>query len=195
MRKKIIDLVTRCDATWGRKSKAGGKIIKGYRIIYTPGIVSSLRDSTSGFVRWLVNPSHRPSVRLHHFGLFVNKLSSSIKYAHPHVPLRISPPLLKQAITFWFLNYIQTKDFIHAELLAHLYSSGDQSQMMEESQEEAQRRDEMLRMYHACKEALSIIGDINISTVSTPIPPPVNMEWIETTEGEQNGSASVRYLQ
>ena len=53
----------------------------------------------------------------------------------------------------------------------------------------------MLRMYHACKEALSIIGDINISTVSTPIPPPVNMEWIETTEGEQNGSASVRYLQ
>ena len=65
---------------------------------------------------------------------------------------------------------------------------------MEESQEEAQRRDEMLRMYHACKEALSIIGDINISTVSTPIPPPVNMEWIETTEGEQNGSASVRYL-
>jgi len=85
-----------------------------------------------------------------------------------------------------------TKDFIHAELLAHLYSSGDQSQMMEESQEEAQRRDEMLRMYHACKEALSIIGDINISTVSTPIPPPVNMEWIETTEGEQNGTASVR---
>ena len=50
----------------------------------------------------------------------------------------------------------------------------------------------MLRMYHACKEALSIIGDINISTVSTPIPPPVNMEWIETTEGEQNGTASVR---
>ena len=74
-----------------------------------------------------------------------------------------------------------------------MYSSGDQSQMMEESQEEAQRRDEMLRMYHACKEALSIIGDINISTVSTPIPPPVNMEWIETEGGDQNGSASVRY--
>lgn len=29
---------------------------------------------------------------------------------------------------------------------------------MEESQEEAVKREEMLRMYHACKEALRIIG-------------------------------------
>ena len=34
MGKKNIDLVTRCDASRGRKSKAGGGgIIKGYRII------------------------------------------------------------------------------------------------------------------------------------------------------------------
>ena len=37
MGKKNIDLVTRRDASQGRKSKAGGgKIIKGYGIIYTP---------------------------------------------------------------------------------------------------------------------------------------------------------------
>lgn len=30
--------------------------------------------------------------------------------------------------------------------------------MMEESAEEATKREEMLRMYHACKEALRIIG-------------------------------------
>lgn len=30
--------------------------------------------------------------------------------------------------------------------------------MMEESPEEAQKREGMLRMYHACKEALRIIG-------------------------------------
>ena len=30
--------------------------------------------------------------------------------------------------------------------------------MMEESPEEAAKREEMLRMYHACKEALRIIG-------------------------------------
>ena len=67
---------------------------------------------------------------------------------------------------------LQTKDFISSELLAHIYSSGDQASLMEESPEEAQRREEMLRMYHACKEALTIIGDVNMSTVSTPAPPP-----------------------
>lgn len=30
--------------------------------------------------------------------------------------------------------------------------------MMEESPEEAQKREGMLRMYHACKESLRIIG-------------------------------------
>ena len=48
---------------------------------------------------------------------------------------------------------------------------------MEESPEEAQRREEMLRMYHACKEALNIIGEVNISTVATPTPPPGRSEY------------------
>ena len=51
--------------------------------------------------------------------------------------------------------------------------------MMEESPEEIRKRDEMLRMYHACKEALKIIGDVSIATVSTPVPPPVKEEWIK----------------
>lgn len=45
--------------------------------------------------------------------------------------------------------------------------------MMEESAEEAVKREETLRMYHACKEALRIIGDVSMATVSTPMPPPV----------------------
>lgn len=72
----------------------------------------------------------------------------------------------------------QAKEFIHSELLAYLYSSGDQNSLMEESAEQAQRRDEMLRMYHALKEALHIIGDISTSTVSAPVPPPVDDTWI-----------------
>ncbi len=44
---------------------------------------------------------------------------------------------------------------------------------MEESAEEALKREEMLRMYQACKEALRIIGDVSMATVSTPIPPPL----------------------
>lgn len=50
--------------------------------------------------------------------------------------------------------------------------------MMEESPEEALKREEMLRMYHACKEALHIIGDVSMATVSTPVPPPVKNDWL-----------------
>lgn len=77
-----------------------------------------------------------------------------------------------------FLTSIQAKDFIHSELLAYLYSSGDQNSLMEESADQAQRRDDMLRMYHALKESLNIIGDISATTISTPVPPPVNNTWI-----------------
>lgn len=44
---------------------------------------------------------------------------------------------------------------------------------MEESPHEAQKREEMLRMYHACKEALRIINDANMTTISTDMPPSV----------------------
>jgi len=53
---------------------------------------------------------------------------------------------------------------------------------MEESAEEAQRRDEVLRMYHATKDALSIIGEVTTSTVSTPVPPPVDDGWIPSMD-------------
>jgi dynamin GTPase len=82
--------------------------------------------------------------------------------------------------TIMHLIIKNTKDFINGELLAHLYASGDQSSMMEESQEEALRREEMLRMYHACKEALRIIGDVSMATVSTPIPPPVRGDSVSS---------------
>jgi dynamin 1/3 len=85
--------------------------------------------------------------------------------------------MVPKAIMYLIVN--NAKDFINGELLAHLYASGDQvrerdwkswsivawaihypqSSMMEESPEEAAKREEMLRMYHACKEALRIIGE------------------------------------
>nr|XP_014342815.1 PREDICTED: dynamin-2 [Latimeria chalumnae] len=85
--------------------------------------------------------------------------------------------LMPKTIMHLMIN--NTKDFIHSELLAYLYSSGDQNSLMEESADQAQRRDEMLRMYHALKEALHIIGDISTSTVSTPVPPPVDDSWLQ----------------
>ncbi|XP_049899281.1 dynamin-2-like isoform X4 [Epinephelus moara] len=85
--------------------------------------------------------------------------------------------LMPKTIMHLMIN--SAKDFIHSELLAYLYSAGDQGSLMEESAEQAQRRDEMLRMYHALKEALVLIGDISTTTVSTPVPPPVDDTWIK----------------
>ncbi|KAI4459823.1 dynamin [Holotrichia oblita] len=84
--------------------------------------------------------------------------------------------LVPKTIMFIIVN--SSKHFIKGELLAHLYASGDQNQMMEESPEEAIKREEMVRMYHACKEALRIIGDVSMATVSTPVPPPVKNDWL-----------------
>ncbi|XP_032385589.1 dynamin-2 isoform X4 [Etheostoma spectabile] len=84
--------------------------------------------------------------------------------------------LMPKTIMHLMIN--SAKDFIHSELLAYLYSAGDQGSLMEESAEQAQRRDEMLRMYHALKEALVLIGDISTTTISTPVPPPVDDNWI-----------------
>uniref|UniRef100_A0A8C9CA71 Dynamin n=1 Tax=Phocoena sinus TaxID=42100 RepID=A0A8C9CA71_PHOSS len=85
--------------------------------------------------------------------------------------------LIPKTIMHLMINNV--KDFINSELLAQLYSSEDQNTLMEESAEQAQRRDEMLRMYQALKEALVVIGDINTSTTFTPAPPPVDDSWIQ----------------
>lgn len=89
--------------------------------------------------------------------------------------------------TIMHLMVNNTKEFIHAELLACLYSCGDQSSLMEESQEQAQHREEMLKMYHALREALSIIGDISTSTISTAMPPPVDNSWLEVQSPRGGG--------
>ncbi|KAK8379840.1 hypothetical protein O3P69_019669 [Scylla paramamosain] len=94
--------------------------------------------------------------------------------------------LVPKAIMLLMIN--NTKDFIMGELLAHLYASGDQNAMMEESPEEARKREEMLRMYHACKEALKIIGDVAMATVSTPVPPPIRDEWLSTGQDQSSPS-------
>uniref|UniRef100_A0A8C6YGL6 Dynamin n=1 Tax=Naja naja TaxID=35670 RepID=A0A8C6YGL6_NAJNA len=87
--------------------------------------------------------------------------------------------LMPKTIMHLMIN--NTKEFIHSELLANLYSCGDQNTLMEESVEQAQHRDEMLRMYHALREALNIIGDINTTTISTPLPPPVDDSWLQVS--------------
>merc|ERR1719233_2218576 len=83
--------------------------------------------------------------------------------------------LVPKSIMYLMINDV--KQFINAELLAQLYATGDTQNMMEESADEAIKREEMLRQYHACKEAIKIIGDVSMQTVSVPAPPPVKNEW------------------
>ncbi|XP_076140192.1 dynamin-1a isoform X3 [Alosa pseudoharengus] len=89
--------------------------------------------------------------------------------------------------TIMHLMVNNTKEYINAELLAQLYSCGDQNSLMEESQEQAQHRDEMLRMYHALREALNIIGDISTTTITTAMPPPVDDSWLQVQRGGSGG--------
>ncbi|XP_058472975.1 dynamin-1a isoform X1 [Solea solea] len=93
--------------------------------------------------------------------------------------------LIPKTIMHLMIN--NTKEFINAEMLAHLYSCGDQNTLMEESQEQAQHRDEMLRMYHALREALGIIGDISTTTISTTMPPPVDDSWLQVQRSGSGG--------
>jgi len=77
------------------------------------------------------------------------------------------------------------KVFIAEELLATLYAECDMKQLTEESPEEEERREELLKMYASLKEALQIIGEINVQTVHAPPPPPVDNSWIQNSPPQQ----------
>lgn len=75
--------------------------------------------------------------------------------------------------------FVQVKEFISSELLAQLYALGECSALMDESPEQKQHREEVLRKHSALKEALTVIGEISSSTFTTPLPPPVDSSWIQ----------------
>ena len=68
---------------------------------------------------------------------------------------------------------------------ATLYAECDIKQLTEESPEEEERREELLKMYASLKEALQIIGEINVQTVHAPPPPPVDNSWIQNSPPQQ----------
>ncbi|VDN07603.1 unnamed protein product [Thelazia callipaeda] len=87
--------------------------------------------------------------------------------------------LVPKAIMFLIVNKVS--EFLRdGDLLANLYQLGDTDSLMEESQFEAQKREEMFRMYNACREALRIIGEVNMSTISTDAPPAVSSDWLRS---------------
>ncbi|CAB1332007.1 unnamed protein product, partial [Coregonus sp. 'balchen'] len=71
-----------------------------------------------------------------------------------------------------------------------LYSLTEKCVLMDESPEQEQMREEVLRTHSALKEALAIIGDISTSTCSTPLPPPVYSSWLHGAPGTSRRSPS-----
>ncbi|KAJ7376260.1 Dynamin-2 [Desmophyllum pertusum] len=96
--------------------------------------------------------------------------------------------LVPKTVMFFVINNV--KEFIGQELLAHLYSGGNQNDLMKESDAEVTRREEMLRMFHSLKEALRIIGDIDASTISTNLPPPVDTGNMDLTDSYKPSRAT-----
>ncbi|CAH3017079.1 unnamed protein product [Porites evermanni] len=88
--------------------------------------------------------------------------------------------LVPKTVMFFVINNV--KDFIGQELLAHLYSTGNQNDLMQESEAEITRREEMLRMFHSLKEALRIIGEIDATTITTALPPPVDTGDLDSND-------------
>lgn len=70
--------------------------------------------------------------------------------------------IVPKAIMFMMVNKL--KEYMTTDLLPMIYSAGDQNSLMEESQEAARRREEMVNMYHTCKDALGLISDVSSKT-------------------------------
>ncbi len=66
--------------------------------------------------------------------------------------------------TIMFMMVNKLKEYMTADLLPMIYSAGNQDNLMEESQEAASKRDEMITMYHTCKDALGLISDVSSKT-------------------------------
>ena len=60
-----------------------------------------------------------------------------------------------------------------------------QNDLMQESEAEITRREEMLRMFHSLKEALRIIGEIDATTITTALPPPVDTGDLDSTDSHK----------
>jgi dynamin GTPase len=90
---------------------------------------------------------------------------------------------IPKIVTCFLIN--KTREFINGELLRSLLQEGEM--LMEESPEESRRREELLRTYNSIREALKIIGEVNMTTTYVPPPPPVKNDWKPSPSVTNNG--------
>ena len=88
----------------------------------------------------------------------------NVKWSICHSSLRIR----KQLFTLKHYNEPDNFFFDNSSIFSSI-----QNELMEESEDTLQHREEMIRMYHSTKEALEIVSDIDSHTSATPLPPPI----------------------
>lgn len=93
--------------------------------------------------------------------------------------MRIVTKTFRDLVPKFIMHFLinSTKQFMCSDLWSTLFHQSDQENLMEESPEEERRRTDLLKTYQACKEALTIISEVNMKTSTTPLPPPVKVEW------------------
>lgn len=92
--------------------------------------------------------------------------------------------------TIMYIVVNKLKEFIKSDLMGNVYAAGDQNLLMEESQASAARREETLRMYHTCKDALTIVSDVLSKTAHTPLPPPLSYDPPPSQAGTSSATPS-----
>lgn len=95
-----------------------------------------------------------------------NLVDSYLKIVH-----KTQRDLVPKTIMHIIVNEVAS--YVETDLVAHLFSSGDQGALMEESADESGRREKLIQMYHATKDALDIMSELITTTTSTPVPPPI----------------------
>lgn len=93
--------------------------------------------------------------------------------------MRIVTKTFRDLVPKFIMHFLinSTKQFMYSDLWTTLFHQGDQATLMEESPEEERRRTDLMKTYQACKEALNIISEVNMKTATTPLPPPVKVDW------------------
>jgi len=72
--------------------------------------------------------------------------------------------IIPKTIMYYIINNL--KLFLENDIISDVFASADLATLMEENAEEELRRKEILKIYHSTKEALSILNEVSVMTIS-----------------------------
>ncbi|XP_077133777.1 dynamin-3 isoform X2 [Ranitomeya variabilis] len=101
----------------------------------------------------------------------------NLVYSYMTIINKCFKDLIPKTLMHLMINSV--RKFIRAELLAHLCSSEDQNILMEDSSEQAQKQDDMMKIDSAAAEAKQIISNNSTYVGFTPVSSPEDSSWMQ----------------